>query len=91
MFTIPASPSPSYFAPGLVIISTFFISSAAIICKAVAISDVKKEEAFPFIKNLIFFEPLKLTSPSKSTVSKGAFLSTSEASFKPSFISFSAL
>ena len=50
---IPASPSPSYFAPGIVITSTLLISSAGINCNAVETSELKNADVFPFIRNLI--------------------------------------
>ena len=91
MLTIPASPSPSYLAPGVVITSILFISSAGINCRAVEISELKKADVFPLIKNLIFFDPLKLTFPSRSTESRGVFLNTSVASSEVCSISFCGL
>ena len=91
MFTIPASPSPSYFAPGDVMISTLFISSAGIICRAEAKSPERKDEALPFKRNLICLEPLNSTLPSKSTDKSGAFLKTSVASSEAPASSLSAL
>ena len=91
ILTIPPSPSPSYFAPGVVIISTLLISSAGIICRAVAKSPVKNEEAFPFRRNFMFLDPLSSTFPSKSTDNKGAFLNTSVASSDAPLSSLSAL
>ena len=53
---------------------------AGINLNAVARSSPKNAERLPLIKNLMFFDPLSSTFPSKSTDNKGVFLKTSIAS-----------
>ena len=91
MLMIPAPPSPSYLAVGLVITSTLLTCSAGIICKASAAEPEKNVDSLPLTKNLMFEEPLRLTLPSKSTDKRGVLRNTSVASSKPSLRSFSAL
>ena len=91
MLIIPAPPSPSYFAVGLVMTSTLLTCSAGIICKASAAEPEKKVDSLPLTKNLMLEDPLRLTLPSKSTESSGVLRNTSVASSSPSFKSFSAL
>ncbi|MNE38995.1 hypothetical protein D3C80_1329180 [compost metagenome] len=75
MFTIPAPPSASYLADGLVITSTFSIASAGIKRKASTIFIAF--EGLSSIRIFTFSFPLKLTFPSTSTVTDGILFKTS--------------
>ena len=61
---IPAVPSASYFADGLVMISISFILVACINCNA---SELGMAEGLPSIKSVNPCDPLKETLPSIST------------------------
>ncbi len=88
---IPALPSASYFAVGVVTTSTSLIWSAGMAFSALATSDEKSVEGFPLMSICIFDEPRRLTLPSKSTDSNGTRLNTSDASPPRFDISLSAL
>ena len=70
---IPAVPSASYFADGLVIISISLIFEACISCNA---SELGIAEGIPSISNVKPCEPLKETFPSISTEILGTLANT---------------
>ncbi len=74
MFKIPAIPSASYFADGLVTTSTLSIILAGILFKPPV-----KPEGRPSIKMRTFSEPRKATFPSISTVTEGTLFKISSA------------
>ena len=70
---IPAVPSASYFAEGLVIISISLILEACINCKA---SELGIVDGIPSISNVKPCEPLRETFPSISTEILGILANT---------------
>ena len=91
MLMIPPKPSASYFAPGLVMTSTDFISLAGIDCNTSAIFEPKAILGLPLIKNRMLEVPANCTLPSISTETMGIFFNKSVATPLCALISFSAL
>ena len=91
MLMIPAVPSPSYLAGGVVMISTDLICSAGMPFSASARLLASVGEGLLLTRTLKLPEPRIFTLPSPSTVSRGALRSTSAAVPPALVASWSAL
>ncbi len=77
MFKIPAVPSASYLADGLVITSTFSMASAGSCVRASVDPKPANADGLPLIRILTFSLPLKLMAPSTSTSTEGTLFKAS--------------
>ena len=77
MFRIPAVPSASYLAEGLVITSTFSMASAGNCLRASVEPNPASAEGFPLMSILTFSLPLRLMAPSTSTFTDGTLFRAS--------------